>query len=191
MPGTAHEARIAGASAPESNHCSAARSMDAATHWNGMASSANVRPSSRPSMSSRSGRFECAWVRVRTSLVARPKKEPENTPLAERVAQVVVSRSTVAGDGSAANAAPLSAPTDVPTTRSGRTPCSRRARSIPTSAAPMCPPPPSTNAIIELTTHLRTNETVSADRAGRHGHPARQVVSFVDGFVGAVRRSGW
>ena len=46
----------------------------------------------------------------------------------------------------AALAAPLIAPTEVPHTRSGRTPASSNARTMPTSAAPSTPPPPSTNA---------------------------------------------
>src|SRR5262249_17265436 len=47
--------------------------------------------------------------------------------------------------------APLIAPTLVPTTRSGTSPCSSSARSIPTSPAPSCPPPPSTNASMSST----------------------------------------
>src|SRR3954464_9197079 len=45
-------------------------------------------------------------------------------------------------------AAPLIAPIEVPTTRSGRTPDSSSARAIPASHAPSRPPPPSTNAVV-------------------------------------------
>ncbi len=61
-------------------------------------------------------------------------------------AHVSASRWTIATVGSLATAAPLIAPTDVPTTRSGTIPRSISARSIPTSLAPSCPPPPSTKA---------------------------------------------
>ena len=44
-------------------------------------------------------------------------------------------------------AAPLSAPTEVPRIRSGRTRASNRARSMPTSTAPSRPPPPRTKAV--------------------------------------------
>ena len=53
-------------------------------------------------------------------------------------------------EGSAATKAPLRAPMLVPTTRSGRTPCSARARSIPTWVVPSTPPPPSTNAVVVM-----------------------------------------
>src|SRR3954452_4165856 len=56
-------------------------------------------------------------------------------------------RATALGVGSAATSAPLMAPTDVPTIRSGLIPLSKSARSIPTSAAPSTPPPPRTKAV--------------------------------------------
>src|SRR5688572_2497729 len=40
------------------------------------------------------------------------------------------------------------APTEEPTTRSGITPCSTSARSMPTCTAPKLPPPASTNAVL-------------------------------------------
>ena len=55
------------------------------------------------------------------------------------------------GGGAASTSAPCSAPTEVPTMRSGFTSRSRSACSIPTSAAPACPPPPSTNATCRST----------------------------------------
>src|SRR3954470_23868571 len=56
-------------------------------------------------------------------------------------------RATALGVGSAATSAPLMAPTDVPTIRSGLIPLSKSARSIPTSAAPSTPPPPRPKAV--------------------------------------------
>ena len=53
-----------------------------------------------------------------------------------------VSRSITAGVGSRATIAPFSAPTLVPSTRSGVTSTSNSARSIPTSAAPEHAPAP-------------------------------------------------
>ena len=50
--------------------------------------------------------------------------------------------------GSRATMAPLSAPTLVPSTRSGMISRSNSARSMPTSTAPSTPPPPSTNAVV-------------------------------------------
>src|SRR5689334_13619854 len=49
--------------------------------------------------------------------------------------------------GSLATTSPLTAPTEVPSTRSGVIPRSRSARSMPTSTAPSNPPPPRTTAV--------------------------------------------
>src|SRR3954469_23109287 len=64
-----------------------------------------------------------------------------------------------ADEGSRATIAPLSAPTDVPRTRSGVMSFSNNAWSIPTSTAPSTPPPPSTNAVV----------TAPAPRSGPDG----------------------
>src|SRR5882672_8327015 len=50
--------------------------------------------------------------------------------------------------GSEAKNAPLIAPAEAPTMKSGRTPCSASACSMPTSTAPRLPPPASTNAVL-------------------------------------------
>ena len=81
---------------------------------------------------------------------------------------------------SAATNAPLMAPTDVPTIRSGLTPASDSARSMPTSCAPRMPPPPSTNAVSTPSTssHQANQIGVGARRgawgaAGRGGNGAQ------------------
>src|SRR5687767_6160799 len=63
--------------------------------------------------------------------------------------------------GSRATIAPFSAPTLVPSTRSGVMSRSNSACSMPTSTAPSTPPPPSTNAV--LSTPLVTEVTLAAD----------------------------
>lgn len=55
-------------------------------------------------------------------------------------------------DGERPAEEPLSAPTDAPTTRSGRTSASVSERSIPTWAAPRLPTPQRTNAVVTLLT---------------------------------------
>ena len=73
---------------------------------------------------------------MRANVASRPNSEPANTSLRSMSSQVEASRCAAATDGSDAIAAPLIAPTDVPTTRSGTIPRSSSARSIPASCAP-------------------------------------------------------
>jgi hypothetical protein len=63
--------------------------------------------------------------------------------------QTCSSLATPAGDGSAAKCAPLIAPADAPTMKSGRRPTAASARSMPTSTAPRLPPPASTKAVFD------------------------------------------
>src|SRR6185312_10464209 len=56
-------------------------------------------------------------------------------------------RSTPAASGAPAKYAPLIAPAEEPTTKSGRTPWATRPRSIPAWTAPKLPPPAKTNAV--------------------------------------------
>src|SRR5688572_9410991 len=89
------------------------------------------------------------WVPVAIARrTVRSGRSPYTSLLDATVCHSSVSRSITARDGSRATIAPLSAPTDVPSTRSGVMPLSNRACSIPTSAAPRTPPPPSTNAVV-------------------------------------------
>ncbi len=144
-PGTAAEASTAGTIGPLVNQCAAARSMLAATHWNGTARS-SMRATGRSSRSSRrSGSLEWRWVPERASVVTRPNSEPPNASLAAPSRHTWASRDTAAA-GSAATKTPLNAPTEVPRTRSAWIPASASACSMPTSCAPRTPPPPSTNA---------------------------------------------
>src|SRR3954469_621224 len=78
-----------------------------------------------------------------------PKASPE-----PRSAHIRPSRSATAGPGSQAYAAPLMAPTEVPTITSGVTPCSANDCNMPTSAAPSIPPPPNTKAVLVIEAHL-------------------------------------
>ena len=78
----------------------------------------------------------------------RSGRSPNTSRLVATVCHRSVSRSITAGDGSRATIAPLRAPTEVPSTRSGVMPRSNRACSMPTSTAPSTPPPPSTNAVV-------------------------------------------
>jgi len=88
-PGTAHEASSASTSAPSVNQCSVARSMLAATHWNGTGSSARVRTGRCLVSRSRSGSRECRCVRARASVRARLRMDRrkfwEATPLPRRL----------------------------------------------------------------------------------------------------------
>src|SRR5689334_15373870 len=89
------------------------------------------------------------WVPVAT---ARRTVRSGRSPYTSRpwlvACQSSASRSMTASVGSRATIAPLRAPTDVPRTRSGWMSRSNSARSMPTSAAPSTPPPPSTNAVV-------------------------------------------
>ncbi len=83
----------------------------------------------------------------RTSRTARLQSFSLNASRSSSPCHIRASR-MAAPSGSAATNAPLSAPMEVPTTRSGRMPASASARSMPTSWAPSRPPPPSTNAVV-------------------------------------------
>ena len=103
---------------------------------------------SRPCSSASSGSTSCRCVRVRASVPTRRSAEPPSTPAsasdAPQALQLVDGvelgplghdRAVHRADGGAQH-------------RSGRTPCSSSARSMPTSAAPRTPPPPSTKATL-------------------------------------------
>src|SRR5680860_1606350 len=94
---------------------------------------------------SRSGSMLCRAVRVRATDITRSSGETAQTDDAVDI-QTSVSFSTLRMVGSCATTAPFSAPTLVPTTRSGRIPASKRPRSMPTALSPRTPPPPSTKA---------------------------------------------
>jgi hypothetical protein len=145
-PGTAAEASTAGTIGPAVNQWAAARSMLAATHWKGRARS-SMCSTGRASSSRRSGSLGCRWVPERARVRTRPNSDPANASAATPSRHTAASSGTAAaGSAWAATNTPLSAPTEVPSTRSGRTPASARACSIPTSWAPRTPPPPSTKA---------------------------------------------
>ena len=118
------------------NQCSAACSIDAATHSKRTGRSSISGIGSASVSVARSVSFSCRFVRVRASVASRPNSEPAKTSLRSMSSQVEASRCAAATDGSDAIAAPLIAPTDVPTTRSGTIPRSSSARSIPASCAP-------------------------------------------------------
>src|SRR5512139_3404234 len=89
------------------------------------------------------------WVPVATARRSvRSVLSPYTSPPAATPSHSSVIRSITDSSGSRATSAPLRAPTLVPSTRSGRTSRSSRARSMPTSTAPSTPPPPSTNAVV-------------------------------------------
>src|SRR3712207_2690892 len=73
----------------------------------------------------------------------------------------------------------------VPSTRSGRTPPSNRACSIPTSAAPRTPPPPSTNAVVMALTVRGPTWSVGPVALGP---PAERVSRSHEGVVARERR---
>ncbi len=138
---------MAGTSGPALNQRALARSMLAATHWNDSSRSAKSLAGSILSSMSLSGSIECRWVPERASRTARPNRFSLNASLTASLRHSSPSRFAEPA-GSAATNAPLIAPIEVPTTRSGLIPASASARSMPTSLAPSKPPPPSTNAVV-------------------------------------------
>jgi hypothetical protein len=98
-------------------------------------------------MTWRSGALESRWVRYLATRAACRTGFSTKTPSRETASQTSASRAAPATVGSAATNAPLTAPMLVPRTRSGRTPCSASACTIPTWVAPSTPPPPSTKAV--------------------------------------------
>ena len=98
-------------------------------------------------MTWRSGAFDSRWVRYFATRAAWRTGLSRKTPSRTTASHTAASRSAPSGPGSAAMNAPLSAPMLVPSTRSGRMPCSASARSIPTSLEPSTPPPPRTYAV--------------------------------------------
>ena len=178
MPGTAHDARTTSASGPLSNQCSAARSIDAATHWKGIDSSSTRSTGSTALSRSRISVSDCRCVPVRARVVTRRSTVPGDRSARFAVRHSSVSRSTPASVGSAAKNAPLIAPTEVPRMTSGWTPLSARARSMPTSWAPRTPPPPRTNATSQ------TGRSGAMPRTARPGRPRRAAPGT------QVRRSG-
>ena len=139
----------AGTSGPDANQRAVASSMLAATQWKGTLRSAKSSTGSVSASIFRSGSMACRWVPDRTSRTARPSTVSLNTTRRDSPCQSSLSR-PAAPSGSAATNAPFTAPIDVPTTNSARTPASASARSIPTSCAPSSPPPPSTKAVVTL-----------------------------------------
>jgi hypothetical protein len=137
----------AGTTGPLLNQRALAVSMLAATHWNGSSRSAKSLPGSAEASSRRSGSSECRCVPDRTRWAARPHSFSLKASRSSSPCHIRASR-PAAPAGSAATNAPLIAPIEVPTTRSGRTPASESARSMPTSCAPSSPPPPSTKAVV-------------------------------------------
>ena len=122
MPGTAQEASTTSASGPLSNQCSAARSIDAATHWKGIASSSTVLTGSTAVSRSRISVSDCRCVPLRASVVTRRSTVPGDRSVRFAARQSSVRRSTPASVGSAAKNAPLIAPTEVPRITSGPDP---------------------------------------------------------------------
>ena len=96
----------------------------------------------------RSGAFDSRWVRYFATRAAWRTGLSRKTPSRTTASHTAARRSAPSGPGSAAMNAPLSAPMLVPSTRSGRMPCSASARSIPTSLDPSTPPPPRTYAVV-------------------------------------------
>src|SRR5918995_1609125 len=89
------------------------------------------------------------WVPVDTARrTVRSGRSPYISRLCAVAVHSSVRRSTTPSSGWRATMAPLSAPTLVPSTRSGTMSRSSSARSMPTSTAPRTPPPPSTNAVV-------------------------------------------
>src|SRR6185369_9182948 len=81
---------------------------------------------------------------------ARRRNVTGNTSRRLSLRQMVSSFATPAAVGSPAKYAPLSAPTDEPTTKSGWIPWATNARNMPTWMAPKLPPPASTNAVFPV-----------------------------------------
>ena len=142
----AAEARIGSISGPSANQVSCPRGRPRRRTRTGTASSSNRRGTRSDSTTRR--RFSLPWM-------ASPRRASWNVgaggrwgaPSSASDIQRSRMRSTIASDGSAAMAAPFSAPTEQPTTRSGRMSRSTSACSIPTCSAPRLPPPLSTKAV--------------------------------------------
>src|SRR5215472_14757626 len=175
-PGTAQEASTAGTTGPLENQCALARSMLAATQWNGSCRSAKSPPGSDSSSIRRSGSIECRCVPDLASRATCPKKVSLNACSSASPCQAPASHAA-APAGSAATNAPLIAPTEVPTTTSGTMPASDRARSMPTSWAPSTPPPPSTNAFSTpcLLASSKAGSAVAGGDGPGSGQRAQQV----------------
>ena len=105
---------------PLSNQCSAARSMLAAQHRNGIFRSANVRALAQLALQQPAQRHAASagGCGRRTGAAAgRPSRRTPRSPPGE--AHSRTSRSVTASVGSAATSAPLTAPIDVPTHQIG------------------------------------------------------------------------
>lgn len=118
-PGSAHDARTGSIRSPVLNQCSRARSMLAATHSNGTARSSKVCAGNRSRNIRRSAPLPCKDVLRRTTSATRRITEPSRTPSSASASQIPNRCCAPSGVGSAAIAAPLIAPTEVPHTRSG------------------------------------------------------------------------
>jgi hypothetical protein len=147
MTGIDDEASTASTSGPRSNQTSSARVTSVATQQNGTGSSSKVVTVS--------ARHRNAWMlrpwstdslrRASASVGRRPRGTIDRASVVRHRWSI---RSTPRGVGSPAIAAPLIAPIEQPTIRSGRTPWSSRARSIPTWDEPRLAPLERTKAVV-------------------------------------------
>ena len=133
---------------PAVNQCSAARSMLAATQANSTGSSSISVDRQVP------GQQAAQRAGARCGAGARGWRWPPpagaatcRAAVGDRVDPQRLHAAHPGGLGSAASSAPFMAPIEVPRIRSGVIPCSSRAASMPTSAAPSTPPPPRTKAV--------------------------------------------
>src|SRR5438093_2588093 len=145
-PGIAQLARSAGTAGPDVRIVARPLFSSVATTWSGtFASSRRLNGRCRSSRFRRFS-FEMKWFARPMRPLALVIGLSGNTSCRRRPFQISPSSRTPSGSGHPAIQAALTAPTEVPTTKSGQTPCSNSALSIPTWTAPRLPPPESTKA---------------------------------------------
>ena len=168
-PGSAQDASTGSMRSPVLNQCSRACSMLAATHSNGTASSSKV--CDRQLRAQHSAKLTVAMQRrpAADDFCQPPKHRAVECSLIHQRVPKRQQPPRAGGVGSAASAAPLIAPTDVPQTTSGRIPASSNALAMPASAAPSRPPPPSTNAWHDMRHEYPRNGHSSRMTAWRNG----------------------
>ena len=177
--GMALLARTALTVSPSESSTSSPDSRSVVTRWTGIgASSRPAKPTCRRTRrSSPVSAHRASRAPASASIICGARSG--KTSSRRSAAHVAASRSRDAGDiPCAATKTALSAPAEVPTSRSGVTPRSPSACSMPTWTAPRLPPPERTKAV------------VIAGRPGSHAGPRRAAPCIALPYlIGAGRRS--
>src|SRR6202165_4447521 len=143
-------ASSAGTAAPELRMAARPLLSSVATTWSDSAGSSSRSKRRCLSRTARRLEFEMKWL-LRPRRPAKPviglRGQTYSPRRLSQISRMSCAPSTL---GRPAIQAALTAPTDVPTRRSGRTLFSNRARSIPTWTAPRLPPPERTKAVRAL-----------------------------------------